>query len=89
MIVGSVHSFMILNVGPPAAAPAVALPLELVVVGGRSDAVDEDAPAPVLPALSVVSLVPLSSPSPGIEVPVGECIVKSPRGRDVNEISQL
>ena len=48
MIVGSVHSFMILNVGPPAAAPAVALPLELVVVGGRSD-------APLLPALSVVS----------------------------------
>ena len=46
---------MSLDVGPPAAAPAVALPLELVVVGGRSDAVDEDAPAPVLPALSVVS----------------------------------
>ena len=48
---------MSLDVGPPAAAPAVALPLELVVVGGRSDAVDEDAPAPapLLPALSVVS----------------------------------
>ena len=63
---------MHLNVWPPAAAPAVALPLELVVVGGRRDAVDEDAPAPapVLLALSVVS-----PPSPGREVPVGECKV--------------
>ena len=63
---------MSLDVGPPAAAPAVALPLELVVVGGRSDAVDEEAPAPapVLLALSIIS-----PPSPGRQVPVGECKV--------------
>ena len=63
---------MSLDVRPPAASPAVALPLELVVVGGRSDAVDQEAPAPapVLLALPVVS-----PPSPGRQVPVGECKV--------------